>query len=109
MQLPLDQHFPQHSMHAQHKAVLLVLQVGSVEDNGSGGTYAYRASKSALNIGVMLCCDPQSPALCMHTCMSYASICDEHCHTGFLADVNTSYRIVFGNLASHSAVDGSER
>lgn len=26
-------------------------QMGSVDDNGSGGSYAYRASKSALNIG----------------------------------------------------------
>lgn len=28
----------------------LHVQVGSVEDNRSGGAYAYRASKSALNI-----------------------------------------------------------
>lgn len=27
-------------------------QMGSVADNGSGGSYAYRASKAALNIGV---------------------------------------------------------
>jgi hypothetical protein len=25
--------------------------MGSVDDNGSGGAYAYRASKAALNIG----------------------------------------------------------
>lgn len=28
------------------------MQVGSVADNGSGGSYAYRASKSALNNGM---------------------------------------------------------
>lgn len=31
-------------------AVCASLQVGSVDDNRSGGGYAYRASKSALNI-----------------------------------------------------------
>ena len=31
-----------------------VMQVGSVADNGSGGSYAYRASKSALNNGRLL-------------------------------------------------------
>ena len=35
----------------------VAVQVGSVEDNGSGGTYAYRASKSALNNGNSLCLD----------------------------------------------------
>jgi NAD(P)-dependent dehydrogenase (short-subunit alcohol dehydrogenase family) len=30
--------------------IYLPLQVGSVDDNKSGGGYAYRASKSALNI-----------------------------------------------------------
>jgi NAD(P)-dependent dehydrogenase (short-subunit alcohol dehydrogenase family) len=36
----------------KHKPVLGILssKVGSVDDNGSGGSYAYRASKSALNI-----------------------------------------------------------
>lgn len=32
-----------------------VAQVGSNADNGSGGGYAYRASKAALNIGMCQC------------------------------------------------------
>lgn len=30
--------------------------MGSIDDNTSGGTYAYRASKAALNIGVWWVC-----------------------------------------------------
>jgi len=36
----------------------LTSKVGSVEDNGSGGAYAYRASKSALNIVAKVRLDP---------------------------------------------------
>ena len=34
------------------KAVFLSAQVGSIEDNSSGGWYGYRMSKAALNMGV---------------------------------------------------------
>ena len=39
-------------------------QMGSVADNTSGGTYAYRASKAALNIGAL----PASPASALPFC-----------------------------------------
>ena len=32
-----------------HRNGCIVLQMGSMEDNTSGGSYAYRASKAALN------------------------------------------------------------
>jgi NAD(P)-dependent dehydrogenase (short-subunit alcohol dehydrogenase family) len=34
------------------KVMLLSAQVGSIEDNGLGGWYSYRAAKSALNMGL---------------------------------------------------------
>lgn len=35
----------------QKKIVHITSQMGSIEDNGSGGAYAYRMSKAALNMG----------------------------------------------------------
>lgn len=31
------------------------VQMGSITDNGSGGTYPYRASKAAMNAGLKMC------------------------------------------------------
>lgn len=45
--LPAPAAFTQHK---RSSALAFFLQMGSVDDNGSGGSYAYRASKAALNI-----------------------------------------------------------
>lgn len=48
MVLPMAAAYPRRAMVAL-KAPSVRMQMGSMEDNTSGGSYAYRASKAALN------------------------------------------------------------
>ena len=53
------------------------VQVGSNDDNSSGGGYAYRASKAALNISALLTCQrgihATSLVSCPVTCDSFSA------------------------------------
>ena len=84
------------NLHAGSKIGVVTSLMGSIEDNTSGGSYAYRASKAAVNaVAKSLAVDlaPQDIAVAI-------------LHPGWVATDMTEYR---GSVSPETAVNGMEQ